>query len=202
MEARAQPGVFDGDREIIDRDPVAGAEPAYGGQYDAYNDGNRNRYERDVDVAGQASLGVVLDPQSRRGAMVDRVVPNSAADHAGLRPGDNIVALNGRRVSSAWELTSMVDRLSPGDVVDIDFMRPRHQTTQAQLSADRSYTSRSYREDDDRYIRQPTGQQYGSFQGYDETSRLRPDPDRDWDEGLIFDRDRDARRFEVLRPRD
>src|SRR5207253_2101765 len=65
----------------------------------AFNDaGGRRSQRRSNSFAGnppRAALGVTLDPRSIDGAWVLRVFPNSPADQAGIRPGDEILALDG-----------------------------------------------------------------------------------------------------------
>jgi hypothetical protein len=86
-----------------------------------------------IEPAGRATLGVTLDPRYRRSAVVRSVAPGSAAEHAGIEPGDTIEALNGNRVTSYYDVLEFVDSMRPGDVIDIDFARRITGRTQAVL---------------------------------------------------------------------
>ena len=69
------------------------------------------------DVARQ--LGVDVDD----GAVVGAVAPGSAAEDAGLRSGDVIVAFDGEPIASAEELVAAVGDHQPGDEVDVEVAR-------------------------------------------------------------------------------
>jgi Do/DeqQ family serine protease len=58
-----------------------------------------------------------------RGAVVADVQPDSAAEDAGLRPGDIITAVDGRPVANAGELRSRVGLLRPGTRIELDLLR-------------------------------------------------------------------------------
>ena len=57
------------------------------------------------------------------GALVSSVVRGSAADGAGLKPGDVILKFNDRPLASASELSAMVGESSPGAKVRLDVWR-------------------------------------------------------------------------------
>jgi hypothetical protein len=85
-------------------------------------------------VAGaQPFLGVMFDVQAPDAAIVRDVTPGSPAEHAGLRPGDMIVALNGQRVSSYQHAIQVIRMMRPGDQLMIDFSRRVTDQTQALL---------------------------------------------------------------------
>jgi S1-C subfamily serine protease len=52
---------------------------------------------------------------SGSGAVVEKIVPASPADQAGIAAGDTIVSLNGQSVGSSDNLTKLMDRHHPGD---------------------------------------------------------------------------------------
>lgn len=69
-------------------------------------------------------MGVLLD-QAEKGVRVSGVVPDSAAEQAGMEEGDVILRLNGETVSSAADIKiGMLDK-SPGDVVKLQVLRKR-----------------------------------------------------------------------------
>jgi Do/DeqQ family serine protease len=57
------------------------------------------------------------------GALVSQVVEGSPADHAGIRTGDVITAVNGQPVKSNSELRNTIGLLRVGDKVDIGLLR-------------------------------------------------------------------------------
>ncbi len=70
-----------------------------------------------------AYLGVSLDRGQRHSASVTSVVPGSPAARAGLQAGDRIFALNGEPITSADQLVKLIQRLQPGELVEIQFQR-------------------------------------------------------------------------------
>jgi len=57
------------------------------------------------------------------GAFVVDVFPESAAGRAGLEPGDVLVKVDGRDVSSPEDVARSVRRNDPGDAIDLEFRR-------------------------------------------------------------------------------
>ncbi|MEZ6059922.1 MAG: trypsin-like peptidase domain-containing protein [Planctomycetaceae bacterium] len=58
-----------------------------------------------------------------RGLIVGRVLHNSAAFDAGLMPGDQITAVDGKVLSSGTELRQLVESHEPGDVIELTIIR-------------------------------------------------------------------------------
>jgi len=58
-----------------------------------------------------------------QGALVAAVAPGSAADKAGLQPGDVVVGFNGRPVADSGALAAMVGESSPGDRAALEVWR-------------------------------------------------------------------------------
>jgi S1-C subfamily serine protease len=71
-----------------------------------------------VHVGPTAFLGVALST-SEPGAVVEQVVPNSAADQAGIQPGDQITAAGGRTIGSGTDLQRVLLQISPGSPLTI-----------------------------------------------------------------------------------
>ncbi len=61
--------------------------------------------------------------KSRRGAVITRIENNSAADRAGLRPGDIVLEINGHQVRDAGTLRNSVGLLRVGEEVSMKVMR-------------------------------------------------------------------------------
>jgi serine protease Do len=57
------------------------------------------------------------------GAIINQVVEDSPADEAGLRENDIVIAIDGRRVETADDLTDMIRDHEAGDKVSIKVMR-------------------------------------------------------------------------------
>ncbi len=70
-----------------------------------------------------ASAGSSAPNTIDQGILVTSIVPGSPAELDGLQKGDLILAVNGRRLSSALELSGMVRQSKPGIVFDISFVR-------------------------------------------------------------------------------
>jgi C-terminal processing protease CtpA/Prc len=68
-------------------------------------------------------FGLVLDNDSDR-LLVDRVIADSSADRAGIRPDDEILAVNDRDMRSADDLARMIEK-HEDDSLDIEVRRAR-----------------------------------------------------------------------------
>lgn len=79
-------------------------------------------------------LGVVVQPldeklaesfglKTTEGALIADVVENDPADMAGIKPGDIVIAINGKKIGSPRELTAMIGRLKPGEKVQLTIIR-------------------------------------------------------------------------------
>lgn len=64
-----------------------------------------------------------FDLKNTHGAIVSKVEGNSAADRAGIEPGDIIVSLNGEKVKSSHQIRNIIGLLEIGDKVEIDLLR-------------------------------------------------------------------------------
>ena len=69
------------------------------------------------DMADQLGL------KSTKGALVADVVPGGPAEKVGLKPGDVIVAVNGRPVVDNYQLTRDVGAIPPGNKIKLDYIR-------------------------------------------------------------------------------
>ena len=76
-------------------------------------------------------IGVILgaDGDSVGGVRISEVVPQAAADKAGLKTGDVIVRVDGRKVKSRDQVVKLVGSNDPGDVVRIDVSRKSESKT-------------------------------------------------------------------------
>jgi serine protease Do/serine protease DegQ len=61
--------------------------------------------------------------RGNRGAVVSEVEPGSAADRAGLRPGDVILGIDGRQVDDSADLRNAVGLLRVGETLKLEVLR-------------------------------------------------------------------------------
>jgi len=84
--------------------------------------------------ASHARLGVTVQQVNQaladsfglkkaEGALVSSVLPGSAAEGAGLQPGDVIVKFDGKPVVGAGELSAMVGEATPGEKAKLEILR-------------------------------------------------------------------------------
>jgi S1-C subfamily serine protease len=62
-------------------------------------------------------------PPGTKGVYVGEVRPDSVAERAGLRPGDILIGLAGKRIRDMSMLDQMVDTLKAGDRAEIRYIR-------------------------------------------------------------------------------
>lgn len=76
-----------------------------------------NIYEMTAEKAKQMGLNEV------RGLLIGRIVPNAAADKAGLKKGDLLLSINGVEMNSFAEMMQELGRFTPGDNVSVTYYR-------------------------------------------------------------------------------
>lgn len=90
---------------------------------DRLNDNQRNRnWDADQQDEDSASLGVVL-AKKNDAFEIKRVYEGSAAKKAGLKTGDQIVAIDDQRFDSARQLSQAVRKMNPNERVDVKIRR-------------------------------------------------------------------------------
>jgi M6 family metalloprotease-like protein len=95
---------------------------------------------RPLKVGGQrVYLGLELgEAKEGEGVLVDRVVPDSPADGAGLKKGDHLVKIDGTTLVRAGRLTDILSEKKPGDTVTLVVRRDdKDVELKATLTADR-----------------------------------------------------------------
>jgi membrane-associated protease RseP (regulator of RpoE activity) len=70
-----------------------------------------------------AQLGVFMHPSEGPGLRISSVTPGSAAQAAGVRAGDFLLAINGQAVEIPNQATQMIRQQRPGDVVELRIWR-------------------------------------------------------------------------------
>jgi serine protease Do len=70
-----------------------------------------------------SELAEALGYEASKGAFIGQVVPDSAADKAGLKAGDIIVSVNGKSISTFSELRAKVATLGAGKKISLGIIR-------------------------------------------------------------------------------
>ena len=70
-----------------------------------------------------AGMPVAVQEVATSGAMIVRVGPGSAAEKAGIQPGDVVVGIDGKPIVSAAQLRARVALITVGDSVRLDVLR-------------------------------------------------------------------------------
>jgi C-terminal processing protease CtpA/Prc len=122
---------------------------------------NPQRYESDrdwrqTDRSRQGGLGVNIMSDDREGVVVQHVHDGSPAEEMGIRAGDRITAINGRKVESTQDFISRIRNMEPGEEVEFDFRRGRggnEQTVSGELQS-RKQALADHAQQADRYDQQ------------------------------------------------
>jgi serine protease Do len=92
----------------------------------------------DLRMTPRGQIGVTLVPLTeqlaayfgtKEGVLVSTVVNGSAAAQAGLKAGDVITDVNGRRIQSAADMTRIVRDAKPGTALDMRVLRDKKEMT-------------------------------------------------------------------------
>ena len=91
-----------------------------------------------LDQAAAEALGADV----KSGALITEISPNSAAEKAGLQVEDIIIEVNNRKIQDNRELINVIGLKSPGDTVDIKYVRDgKTRTARAELGQRIAVTS-------------------------------------------------------------
>ena len=78
-------------------------------------------------VTGQAYLGVMTGTFETNmggiGCYIESTVPGGAADRAGIKAGDILIAIDGHEVKSLEELTALLTKYKAGQTVTVTVLR-------------------------------------------------------------------------------
>ncbi|MEM6726030.1 MAG: PDZ domain-containing protein, partial [Bacteroidota bacterium] len=92
---------------------------------------NNNVFWFENTCENKAQLGVYIEKTEEDGVTITNIIPESAADVAGLQAGDRITQINGKTVSEIGGLTEEIQNLKVGDEVNITFVRDGNTQTVA-----------------------------------------------------------------------
>lgn len=70
-----------------------------------------------------SELAKAMELETSQGGFIEQVIPNSAADEAGLKAGDVIVAVNGKEVKSFFELRAKISSIGANKKVKLTVIR-------------------------------------------------------------------------------
>lgn len=93
----------------------------------AVDQSEQRRRGGDAEGDDRAWLGVSLQETPGGGVLIGDVFPDGPADHAGLRPGDYIMAIEGKDVTSVRESAEAIAALMPGREVELTIFRDGEQ---------------------------------------------------------------------------
>ena len=93
-----------------------------------------------ADLTAEVRTEFGLDAD-QAGAFVTDVVPGSAADDAGLQPGDLIVAIDGTEIATSSEVRDAIIDKAPGDEVELTIVRAGRERTLSATLGRRGDTS-------------------------------------------------------------
>lgn len=74
-------------------------------------------------------LGVMVGRTPRNGVLILSVAPDSAAQRAGLKPGDYLLTINDREVESAVDMANILDPLQAGSQASLGIWRNGNEQT-------------------------------------------------------------------------
>lgn len=70
-----------------------------------------------------SEIAKAMELSTSQGGFIEQVMPDSAADEAGIKAGDVIVALNGKSVKSFFELRAKISSIGANKKVDLTIIR-------------------------------------------------------------------------------
>ena len=89
-----------------------------------------------------ADLAKAFNVNAQQGAFVSEVMPNSAADKAGIKAGDVITAMNGQKVSSFAEMRAKIATSGAGKEIELTYLRDgKSNNVKVTLQADDKVTA-------------------------------------------------------------
>jgi membrane-associated protease RseP (regulator of RpoE activity) len=140
--------------------------------------------QTDARTLGRAQLGVFLVPTDGAGVRISTVTPGTAAEAAGLMPGDILLAMNGQSAVNPQVVIGRIRAMKVGDAVELRIWRNgAEQTVNATLGEMRSAPQQTqYSVPATGYIEggvepyyYPSGRVYRRYYGYYPGTYVAPD---------------------------
>ncbi len=94
----------------------------------SWNFNGNNNFDMFTEDANRAMLGVTTD-ESDKGAEINTVNKESAAEKMGLKKGDIITKVNEKNVADPDDLTAAIRSHKPGDKVTVTYLRDKKENT-------------------------------------------------------------------------
>lgn len=117
---------FDGDHSFMFRSPkVRLTVPRlYRSGPDGWNQFNGEEFMKDFELQWKSGplLGVITE-ENEKGAIIEEVQKETAAEKAGLQKGDIITKVGDQKISSPNSLSEAIRSKKPNDEVDITYLR-------------------------------------------------------------------------------
>ncbi len=74
-------------------------------------------------IADASSVAPHMGVNAEPGAVIGEVSPGLSGEKAGLKPGDIVTEINGKKIGTAVDMENALDGLKSGDIVTILFLR-------------------------------------------------------------------------------
>ena len=87
-----------------------------------------------VAPAGRAFLGVVAATTLLGAVVVESVIPGGPAARAGIKPGEVIVSVAGKSITTTDGLSSILATLRPGQAIPVQILSPNGQLGTVQVT--------------------------------------------------------------------
>jgi membrane-associated protease RseP (regulator of RpoE activity) len=131
--------------------------------------------QTDARSLGRAQLGVNLVPTDGAGVRISAVMQGTAAEAAGLRPGDIVLAMNGQPAVNPQDVIGRIRAMNVGDAVELRIWRNGVEQTvnatlgemrSAPLQTEYSLPASGYLESGVQPYYYPSGRVYRRYYGY------------------------------------
>lgn len=93
-------------------------------------------FPEDIDLPPKGYMGVILGDDEEAGVGIDKLVPDGAADKAGIEKGDRVISLDGQPMSKMADIKIAMYDKKPGDKVSVRVLRKRFLFADQELTFD------------------------------------------------------------------
>jgi membrane-associated protease RseP (regulator of RpoE activity) len=92
----------------------------------------------------KAFLGIYMKQAETEGVIIENVVENSAAEKAGLQPGDILITIDGEKITDSESVYEALKNKKPGDEVSLEYLRDGKKQSAKATLGERKNEMRSY----------------------------------------------------------